>query len=155
MKNLNEKELERMIDFAMERKAILQLIELLKTPETSGIHERAHIDLGEIEAQLGRRASRVETRLSMHARRKFFLNGGEVEVVNPMHNCEFCAHCTRLRLTPNGFLKPCLLKNDNLVDVITPIRLGDSEGARKAFEEAIARREPFFKNIEKVKIKVP
>ncbi len=145
MKDLNDKELERMIDFSAQHKAILQLIELLKTPETAKFYDGAHFDLGGIEAKLERRATKVETRNSMHARRKYFLNRGEVEIVNPMHNREFCAHCTRLRLTPNGFLKPCLLRKDNLVDVISPIRRGDSEGARKAFEEAIARREPFFK----------
>jgi cyclic pyranopterin phosphate synthase len=81
----------------------------------------------------------------MQARRKYILDGGEVEVVNPMHNSEFCANCTRLRLTPDGLLKPCLMRDDNLIDVISPIRRGDPEGAHEAFAEAIARREPFFK----------
>ncbi|MEA1904374.1 MAG: GTP 3',8-cyclase MoaA, partial [Candidatus Hadarchaeota archaeon] len=78
--------------------------------------------------------------------RKYQLDGGEVEIVNPMHNSEFCAHCTRLRLTPDGYLKPCLMRNDNLVDVLTPVRSRDDSRAREAFREAIALREPYFKD---------
>ena len=34
-----------------------------------------------------------------------------------------------LRITHNGLLKRCLIRNDNLVDVITPLRKGDKEEA--------------------------
>ncbi len=34
------------------------------------------------------------------------------------------------RLTHDGYLKKCLIRNDNLVDVITPLRRGDIEEAR-------------------------
>jgi hypothetical protein len=37
------------------------------------------------------------------------------------------------------------MRDDNLVDVISPIRRGDSDEARKAFVKVIAQREPFFK----------
>lgn len=35
-----------------------------------------------------------------------------------------------LRLTHDGFLKKCLIRNDNLVDVITPLRQGNRDEAR-------------------------
>jgi len=55
-----------------------------------------------------------------------------------MDNSEFCAHYTRLRLTSDGKLKPCLMRNDNLVDVLTPLRRGASrEKLRKLFLEAV------------------
>jgi len=43
-------------------------------------------------------------------------------------------------------LKPCLMRNDNLVDILTPLRLGaeDTE-LKKIFIEAIKRREPYWK----------
>jgi len=56
-------------------------------------------------------------------------------------------HCTRLRLTPDGYLKSCLMRNDNLVGLLSPISTEDLEGARRAFAEAIARREPYFKGV--------
>ncbi len=140
---VNEREVERMIAYTSKRGIILQLIELL---ETNGADfETYHCGLDGIERNLGKRAVAVRTRRSMQARRKYILSGGEVEVVRPMHNSEFCAHCTRLRLTPDGYLKPCLMRNDNLVDVLSPLRAGDSEGVREAFVKTIARREPYFR----------
>ncbi len=140
---INKHEVERMIAYASKRGIILQLIELL---EVGGKNFTIyHCDLDDVEQSLRERAVAVRTRRSMQARRKYILPGGEVEVVKPMHNSEFCAHCTRLRLIPDGHLKPCLMRNDNLVDLLTHISTGDLEGARKAFAEAIARREPYFK----------
>lgn len=143
---VNDDEVDRMIEYSLEKEVILQLIELLWTPETADIYERYHRGLDFIEQDLEKRASEVRTRWTMQARRKYVLDGGgEVEVVNPMHNSEFCNHCTRLRVTPDGYLKPCLMRNDNLVDFLTPLRSGDEDGVRKAFREAIARREPYYR----------
>jgi cyclic pyranopterin phosphate synthase len=81
----------------------------------------------------------------MQDRKKYYLEGGEIEVVKPMDNTEFCKNCTRLRITPEGKLKPCLLRNDNLVDLMEPIRRGVSdEYLENLFVEAIANREPYY-----------
>jgi len=140
---VNEREVERMIAYTSERGIIVQLIELLDAGGKS--FTTYHRNLDDIEQSLRERAVAVRTRRSMQARRKYILPGGEVEVVKPMHNSEFCMHCTRLRLTSDGHLKPCLMRNGNLVDLLPHIGAGDLEGARKAFAEAIARREPYFK----------
>ena len=50
----------------------------------------------------------------------------------------FCANCSRLRITPDGKIKPCLLRNDNLVDIITDIRNNESE---EKLEEAYNNNE--------------
>jgi cyclic pyranopterin phosphate synthase len=140
---VNEHEVERMIAYASKRGIILQLIELLDAGgKNFAVYHRG---LDAIEQSLRERAVAVQTRRSMQARRKYILPSGEVEVVKPMHNSEFCMHCTRLRLTPDGHLKPCLMRNDNLVDLLPHISAGDLKGARDAFAEAIARREPYFK----------
>ncbi len=149
LKGVNDAEVERMIEYSLGRGTVLQLIELLWTPDTAEIYEKFHVSLDLIERELKKRASSVKTRWLMQARREYVIDGGEVEVVNPMHNSEFCTHCTRLRLTPDGHLKPCLMRNDNLVDVLTPIRSGDGKAARKAFKEAVERREPFYKSSPK------
>jgi cyclic pyranopterin phosphate synthase len=142
---INEHEVERMITYTSKRGIILQLIELL---DVGGKNFTIyHRDLDDIEQSLRERAVAVRTRRSMQARRKYILPGGEVEVVKPMHNSEFCMHCTRLRLTPDGFLKPCLMRNDNLVDVLSHMRAGDIGKGRSAFLEAVNRREPYFKKL--------
>lgn len=145
LRGVNETEIERMIEYSLGRGTVLQLIELLRTPDTAEIYEKFHVGLGPIERELKKRASSVKTRWLMQARRKYVIDGGEVEVVNPMHNSEFCAHCTRLRLTPDGHMKPCLMRNDNLVDVLAPVRSGDGDAVHEAFREVIARREPYYK----------
>lgn len=140
---INDGEIEHMISYAFRQGAILQLIELihLDGEDPSPYHH----DLAEVERGLEQRALVVETREHMNARKKFILPGGEVEVVRPVHNSEFCMHCTRLRLTSDGYLKPCLMRNDNLVDVLSPLREGMMDEAREAFRRAIALREPYFK----------
>ena len=83
----------------------------------------------------------------MQQRKRYHINSGTIiEVVRPMHNSAFCANCNRLRVTSGGHLKPCLMREDNLVDILTPIRRDASEEELyQIFLQAIALREPFFK----------
>lgn len=147
MKGLNHREIWDMFQFCKENGAILQIIELLKTESCpdSDFFEDYHYDMNIIEEELIEKATDIKTRPFMQDRKKYFLDGGEIEVVRPMDNTEFCKNCTRLRITPDGKLKPCLLRNDNLVDLMEPIRRGDSdEKLEKLFLEAIDNREPYY-----------
>ena len=130
----NEHEIPGLIDFSRRKGVILQLIELLdlKNLGISG-------DIEGIERGLQARADSIRTR-EMHRRRKYFLDGAEVEVVRPMDNTEFCANCTRLRVTSDGKIKPCLLRSDNLIEIDTC----DIEKIKELLRMANARREPYF-----------
>ncbi|MGQ9788032.1 MAG: GTP 3',8-cyclase MoaA [Candidatus Hadarchaeaceae archaeon] len=143
LKGINENEVDRMINFAGGRRMILQLIELVDLNGED--FKEHHLPMEEIERTLAARAIAVRTRRLMQSRKRYLLPNGEVEVVRPMHNTRFCAHCHRLRLTPDGYLKPCLMRNDNLVDILSWVRAGDIDGAKKAFVEAVKGREPYFK----------
>ncbi len=131
----NEAEIPYLIDFCRERHLIAQLIQLLDLQGTgpSG-------DIDAIERQIAAQADAVRIR-EMHRRKKYFLREAEVEIVRPMDNTEFCASCTRLRVTSDGKIKPCLLRSDNLVgiDSCSPRRIV------QLLQEANARREPYFK----------
>jgi GTP 3',8-cyclase len=145
MNGLNDHEFERMIEFAGEENAILQLIELETSKEhlNDGLYSRYHYDLKEIEEQLKGRAERIVSR-RMHHRMKYYLPT-EVEIVRPMHNSEFCANCTRIRITSDGYLKPCLLTNKGNVDVLRPMRAGVSDQEIvELFMEAVNNREPYW-----------
>lgn len=64
-----------------------------------------------------------------------------------MHNTVFCANCNRLRLTSDGKLKPCLMRDDNLIPLADLIRRGEPrERLMEAFREAVALREPYWRN---------
>jgi cyclic pyranopterin phosphate synthase len=147
MKGINDSEIWDMFNFCKETGAILQLIELLKTDncQESEFFDEYHYDMSKLEDELNKISSRVKTRKFMQDRKKYFVDGGEIEIVRPMDNTEFCKNCTRLRITPEGRIKPCLLRNDNLVDIIKPIRSGfTDEDLKKVFLEAIENREPYF-----------
>lgn len=148
LSGINDDEIEDMISFASKHGAILQLIELLLPEGDKGL-SCYYRDLAEIERNIQSRAIAFENRKLMHARKKYILPEGAVEIVRPMHNTEFCMHCTRLRVTADGRLKPCLMRNDNLVDLLPHIRASDTLAAQKDFLNAISKREPFFKGERK------
>ncbi|MBU7015753.1 MAG: GTP 3',8-cyclase MoaA [Theionarchaea archaeon] len=115
----------------LKKDMVLQLIEMINSPE--------YIGLEPIEQELAKKALKVEQR-SMHKRRKYFLPQ-EVEIVRSMHNTQFCRNCTRIRVTSDGHLKPCLLRNDNLV----PIPFTDDHAIKEAFRTAVKKREPYWR----------
>ncbi len=136
LRGVNEDEIPGLMDFTRQfgGDVILQLIELLDFNATG-----YHLDLQCVEAWLERRAEKVWER-RLHRRRKYLVDGVEVEVVQPIDNTEFCGNCTRLRLTPDGKLKPCLLRKDNLVDVKNAI----GQELKDLIELAVKRREPYY-----------
>ncbi len=136
LKGINADEVERMIDFIRGKPLILQIIELMDFKDAF----EYHADLAALEKSLHARAEKSVCR-EMHRRTKYFIDGAEVEVVRPIDNSEFCMNCNRLRITSDFKIKPCLLRNDNLVE----LRGLDDEGLEKAFKHAVCIREPFYK----------
>ena len=114
LKGVNDNEIYDMLDFTRkyDGQVILQLIELMDFNDVS----QYQIDANSVEKDLTLRADEIRVR-TMHRRKKYIIDGAEVELVRPVDNSEFCANCNRLRVTADGKLKPCLLVNDNLVDV--------------------------------------
>jgi cyclic pyranopterin phosphate synthase len=117
------------------RNLVLQLIELMHFNDCT-----YHGDLTGLEDSLASRSKQIITR-RMHHRKKYCLDGAEVEVVRPRHNTEFCAFCNRLRVTSDGKLKPCLLRTDNHID----IRGKKGAELEALFQKAVSLREPFYK----------
>ncbi len=133
----NVDEIWNLADFARESgDVILQIIELMKPDRGTG---GADVDMGAIERALRARASKIITR-DMHRRKKYMINGAEVELVQPIDNSEFCAHCNRLRVTSDGKLKGCLLSNNGLVDISN----ASEEEMHALLERAVALRKPYY-----------
>ncbi len=148
LRGLNVDEIPALMEYAGRVGAILQLIEL---QIISGDDEWAQywMDLTSIEVDLSNRAIHT-TQRSLHGRKQYTVHVADtivkVEVVRPNHNQSFCQRCTRLRVTSDGKLKPCLLRQDNLVEVHT--LLGNEsldELVNEALERAVRLREPFWK----------
>ncbi len=126
-----------MIDFIGHADGLkLQLIQFM--PELVGERDW-DVDIDGIKKWLEQRADKVLVR-EMHHRKIFIFNGAEVEVVDPVHNAEFCFNCHRIRVTHDGKLKGCLNRNDDLI----PTRGLDDDGLREAFRRCVANRVPFY-----------
>ena len=146
MKDINQNEIDDMFQFCKQNNIVLQLIELIESEscDDDKFSEDYHYKLDDIENELADIADEVHERKFMQGRKKYYIDGGEIEVVKPVDNASFCAKCSRLRITPDGKIKPCLLRNDNLVELISHVRNGESEKRlEEIFINGINNREPF------------
>jgi cyclic pyranopterin phosphate synthase len=146
LRDVNVDSIPQMIEFARQNNVILQLMELEPVNVQDRFYEEHFFSLADFEQELKKQAMDVQARGDMQNRRIYSLPGVKVEVVHPIENTEFCARCTRLRVTSDGKLKPCLMVNDNLVDVLTAVRRGATDEKLKSlFVAAVKKREPYYK----------
>lgn len=111
LKGINDSEIPEMIEYARTFKFILQLIELIPM----GVEKFDHyfVSLKDLEKELEQKAIHIHTR-SLQARKQYDLEGVIVEVVGPSKH-DFCANCKKIRVTSDGMIKPCLMRDDNLI----------------------------------------
>ena len=142
-----------MISFAKETKTVLQLIELEPINLSKEYYDLYHLDLNEVSQKLDKMAKKTEVRKYMQKRRVYSLPKVKVELIRPIENTEFCANCTRIRITSDGKLKPCLMRKDNLVDLLNMMRNGiNDKKLTEVFLEVIKNREPYYNSISSTKI---
>ncbi|WP_406659856.1 GTP 3',8-cyclase MoaA [Methanolobus sp. ZRKC3] len=139
LKDINDADMDSMLEFTSQYKGdvILQLIELMDFKDVA----QYRVNADEVEKKLLKNATDVKVR-HMHHRKKYIINGAEVEFVRPVDNTEFCANCNRLRVTADGKLKPCLLTNDDLVDVSN----ASLDELPSLLQLAVSKRVPFYRN---------
>ncbi|MFW5920161.1 MAG: GTP 3',8-cyclase MoaA [Halanaeroarchaeum sp.] len=126
-----------MVDHVAENDGLqLQLIEYM--PELAGRPDWA-VDIERVHGWLEEQADRIERR-EMHGRNRYFVDGGMVEIVDPVGHADFCAICHRVRVTHEGYLKGCLNRNDDLKS------MGEMSKPeiRDAFRETVAERVPYY-----------
>lgn len=140
LRGINDTKIDEMLEFirGYNGDVILQLIELMDFE--FGEYPQYRVNTQVIEKELESRADEIKVR-SMHRRKKYIIDSAEIELVRPIDNTEFCANCNRLRVTADGKLKPCLLVNDNLVDVSG----ASAEGMDELLKLAVSRRIPYYR----------
>jgi cyclic pyranopterin phosphate synthase len=144
---VNDYDFSHMIDFARETGTVLQLIELEPINISNEYYSVNHRSLDEYEHLLTQKAVKVEVRQYMQNRHIYHLPDVKIEVIHPTENAEFCMHCTRLRVTSDGKLKTCLMRNNNLVDILASMRNGASDQElAELFKQANQERQPYNKN---------
>jgi cyclic pyranopterin phosphate synthase len=126
-----------LVAYAAARDGVeVQLIQFM--PEMAWQQQPA-ADVGALAAWLGSRADETVVR-EAHHRRRYLIGEAWVELVDPVGNPEFCMNCHRLRVTADGRLKGCINVNEGAPD----LRGLDEQGIRRAFEEAVASRRPYY-----------
>ena len=129
IKDVNVGDVPDLIEYAGRTGVVLQLIELDPINVGDKYYSKHHRD----EDMLRAKAITIERRQFMHNRLIYHLPNATVEVIHPIENSDFCMHCTRIRITSDGKLKPCLMRNDNLTDILTAIRQGANDQELKQF----------------------
>ncbi|WP_456327753.1 GTP 3',8-cyclase MoaA, partial [Archaeoglobus sp.] len=102
MKGVNDHEIEDILNYTTKFNknginVILQLIEIVG-------FDNYYFPLDDVEERFKNLAKVVITR-NLHARRQYILGDKAVEFIRPFH-AKFCMHCTRMRVTADGKLKP-------------------------------------------------
>ncbi|GAB4309038.1 MAG: GTP 3',8-cyclase MoaA [Promethearchaeota archaeon] len=146
LRHYNVAQFRDVLDFALDRGFVLQLIELHRVESVNSklVHEREFYSAREMEATFAGEVERTEYREDMQLRRVHHLRGGGVvEVVEVGPNA--CAHCTKVRLTHDGQIKPCLMRNESNVDLLGQLRAGVGDDELHALVRSVLpRRKPFF-----------
>ncbi|MCE4617102.1 MAG: GTP 3',8-cyclase MoaA [Desulfurococcales archaeon] len=151
MKNVNEDEIPEFIELAAKKGFTLQLIELHPVGLGKSVFKKHYIPLDTIERYLKQRAIKMMTRKDLHNRPIYILdNNVKVEIVRPYNNWRFCMGCTRIRISPEGFLYPCINWHGPRIGLLDKLREpGTREEKVLRVMEAIERtnmlREPYFK----------
>lgn len=146
LRHYNVAEFWAILDLAHQHNLILQLIELHKIEGINPdlVYEQELISIGEIEKNFLPFVKTDYTRKEMQNRRVYKLNTGAIIEAVVMGR-DTCSHCSKIRLTYDGQIKPCLLRNDSNVDLIGPLRDGVNDNQlRKLIQEAAQLRRPFF-----------
>ncbi len=138
LKGINESETGKMMEISKKYNAILQLIELI--PTNKFFFDKFFFSLEGIEKELERKASKIFVR-DVNFRKQYFVDGAVVEVVRAHLNRNFCKNCRKIRITSDGFIKPCLMRDDNLVK----INFKSDEEIMKSLLEGINKREIYYR----------
>ncbi len=121
IKGVNDGEVWDIIDFAARHGLHVQLIELHPVGRGKHDFEKHHSTLDNIVKEIEEVSSKIVVRGELHNRPIYYLPTGiTVEVVKPVLNPLFCAACSRIRVAPDGALKPCLSGNISIsvIDII-------------------------------------
>ncbi len=114
LKSLNDDELDDLLNLATRFEARLRLIELEPIASGSQIFANYYRSLEDFEKIIAERAVRSYKR-ELNGRNVYVLdNGIEVEFVRWVSKKEFCYGCYRVRLDPDGRLRPCIAVDDGI-----------------------------------------
>lgn len=150
MKGLNDSELESFVELTKDKDLHVRFIEYMPMGETSLLSGNYYVSLNEFKEKIINKMGMVPVDIKNNGPSKDFKVPGARGTVGFItaisHN--FCSTCNRMRLTADGFLRPCLAS-----DVEVNMRDEDgkisTEGVREKFEKTLLFKpisHNFYKN---------
>ncbi len=141
----NREEYRDIINYAVELGVDLNIIELIPLGISYNEWIKLHSRLDPIIEYLEKNS--VEKKVREFQSRPIYVlpEGIRVAIIRGYCNPELCMKCSRIRMTPEGYIKTCIYRNDQLINARKHILNRDRMGFEKALLKAVEIREPFFK----------
>ena len=146
MKNQNESELPRLVDFAHEKGLLLRFIELMPVSTREMLDDDNFLATGSARTLLESHFGPLEpdTAFRTNGPASYYrLAGREQRIgfIGAMTNLHFCESCNKLRLTCDGKLRPCLGSYLEF-DLLEVLRQGATDEELAAFFRDVVDRKP-------------
>ncbi|HBO38347.1 MAG TPA: GTP 3',8-cyclase MoaA [Pasteurellaceae bacterium] len=116
MKNLNDREFNRFLDWIKNKPIQIRFIELMQTREMEAFFHRHHLSGNLLMDKLCRSGWELQTKMRSDGPAKVFKHpdfAGEVGLIMPYEK-NFCADCNRLRVSAKGKLHLCLFGEEGI-----------------------------------------
>lgn len=151
MKGINDREIPAMIEFAGKFKAVLKLLDLMNMPQDPKFLSQYYMPLDDVSEMLSKEAIRQDTEtppggIGTPMPKFEMANGASVMIKDARKGTWYgdtCKECKyypcqdalmALRITADGCLQRCLLRNDNLVEFLS---LVENVASQSVINEAV------------------
>ena len=125
---VNDSEILDLAALTIERNWHVRFIEFMPIGNSELFSERAWIPSEELRSQIRERWGLAESQITGNGPADIFqIPGakGTLGFISQMSEC-FCDRCNRVRLSADGWLRPCLLNETGQIDLKTALRQGEN-----------------------------
>jgi cyclic pyranopterin phosphate synthase len=146
IRHKNEGEIWPLVEFAASLQVPIRFIELMPVSLTEVLTEKNFLPVGEVMQMLAEKDKLlpVEEKLGHGPARYYRLKktGAVVGFIGALTNLHFCEACNKVRLTADGFIRPCL-GNHGEFDLKPALRpLVDPAKLRECLDQSLAEKPP-------------
>jgi cyclic pyranopterin phosphate synthase len=125
---INDTEIIDLAALTLDRRWHVRFIEFMPIGNEDLFQERAWIPSEELRQQIKAKWGLIESKIKGNGPADVFQipnAKGTLGFISQMSEC-FCDRCNRLRLSADGWLRPCLLNETGQIDLKTALRRGES-----------------------------
>lgn len=140
MKGVNDREIAAFLKLAYEYPVELRFIEYMPLDEHDGKWQDKYLPVEVVTEKIRQLGYAMESSNEVSGfgpAQTYQVAGfaGTIGLIHPV-SCDFCANCNRLRLTADGYLKPCLYWQEEM-SVKPFLAEADLTGIKKLLQEAL------------------